>query len=149
MDVSGLLAQLNDARRIFIDSMIFVYALEDHPHYAPLSVAVLQHVESGRCPGVTSALTLAELLTAPARSGDRGAMRDYELYLTNFPHLAILPFTADMAGLVARLRATTGLRTPDAIQLAVARTAGCDVIVSNDRQWQGKAGAMRVVGLDG
>jgi hypothetical protein len=33
-------------------------------------------VEFERSQGVTSALTLAELLTAPARAGDRVAMRD-------------------------------------------------------------------------
>lgn len=149
MDVGDLLAQLADARRIFIDTMIFAYAFEDHPLYAPLALAVLAQVESGRCQGVTSALTLAELLTAPAQAGDSTAMRDYELYLTNFPNLTILPFTPEMAGRTARIRAGTKLRTPDAMQLAVAYSAGCDLVVSNDKQWSGKTGPMRLVGFDG
>jgi hypothetical protein len=60
-----------------------------------------------------------------------------------------MPFAPAMAPRVARIRAQSGLRTPDAMQLAVARTADCDVVVSNDKQWLGKAGAMRMVGLEG
>ena len=35
--------------------------------------------------------TLAEILTAPAKTGDRRALQDYEIYLTRFPNLRIVP----------------------------------------------------------
>ena len=54
-----------------------------------------------------------------------------------------------MAARTARIRAGANLRTPDAMQLAVAYTAGCDVVVSNDKQWAGRTGPMRLVGFDG
>jgi predicted nucleic acid-binding protein len=36
------------------------------------------------------------------------------------------------------VRAATGLRTPDAIQVAAARLARADAIVTNDHRWDGK-----------
>ena len=37
----------------------------------------------------------------------------------------------------ARLRASTGLRLPDAIHLAAAREAGCSTLVTNDDDSEG------------
>lgn len=40
----------------------------------------------------------------------------------------------------AFLRALTGNRTPDALQLAAAMSAGCRVLVTNDRRFRVPAG---------
>jgi predicted nucleic acid-binding protein len=128
--------------------MVFVYLLDDHPRYVELSAVVLSAVESGRLEGITTTVTLAELLTAPAQAGDERALRDYELYLTHFPHLTILPLDVGLARLAARTRVQSGLPLPDAVQVAAASHAGCDVIVSNDRRWRGKTGPLELVLLD-
>lgn len=99
-------------------------------------------IEQGAVTGVTSVLTLAELLTGPARAGNITALRDYELYLTNFPNLTLRPLDTEIARKVATVRAATGLRTPDAIQLATAELAGATAIVGNDKGWKGKTGAL-------
>jgi predicted nucleic acid-binding protein len=43
-------------------------------------------------------------------------------------------------GPVAQLCAATSIRTPDAIQLAVAVTAGCTDFITNDRRLPAVAG---------
>ena len=43
----------------------------------------------------------------------------YNLYLTHFPNLRLVPLDADLARETALVRAATGLRTPDAVQVAV------------------------------
>ena len=58
--------------------------------------------------------TLAEILTVPAKVGDR--MR--------FPNLEVAPLDVTLARETALARAVTGLRPPDAIQAAAARLAG-------------------------
>jgi predicted nucleic acid-binding protein len=120
---------------VVLDTMVFSYQLADHPHYAPLAAAVLTAVEAGHVSGLTTTLTLAEILTVPARAGDRQAMYDYELHLTRFPHLEIVPLDAGLARETALVRGATSLRIPDAIQVAAARLAGAGAIVTNDRRW--------------
>ena len=74
--------------------------------------------------------------------------QDYELYLTNFPHLSIVPLGLELAREAARVRGATGLRTPDAIQVAAARLAGADTIVTNDRRWVGRVPGPALLMLD-
>jgi len=135
MRPDDLVRDLAAHERVLLDTMVFSYQLADHPRYAPLAAAVLAAVEAGRVAGLTTTLTLAELLTVPARAGDRQAMIDYELYLSHFPHLEILPLDMDLARETAWVRGATGLPTPDAIQVAAARLAGAGALVTNDRRW--------------
>ena len=92
-------------------------------------------IESGALRGLTTTLTLAELLTLTARAGAPQAPADYELFLTNFPNLRVAPLDEAVARELALVRAATGLRTPDAVQVASARVHKADVILSNDRRW--------------
>jgi predicted nucleic acid-binding protein len=135
-------------RLVCLDTMVFSYQLSSHPRYSPLTTAVLAAVEVGQVAGMTTAITLAEILTVPARAGDEQALREYELYLTNFPHLVVVPLDADLARETALVRAATGLRTPDAIQVAAARRAGADAVVTNDRRWGGRVRAPALILLD-
>jgi len=77
-------------------------------------------------------------LAAPAQADNRRAMRKYELYLTHFPNLRIMPLDVALAREMALVRAATWLRMPDAIQVAAARLASADAIVTNDRRWVGR-----------
>jgi len=109
---------------------------------------VLDAVESGRVAGLTTTLTLSELLTVPARAEDQPALRDYELYLTHFPNLEIVPLDVALARETALVRAATGLRMPDAVQVAAARLGGCDGIVTHDRRWARRVAEPPLVILD-
>ena len=135
-------------RLALVDTMIFIYLLEDHPIYASLAATVLDAIETEQVAGVTSALTLTELLTAPAQVGDTRVMQDYELYLTHFSNLVIYPLDVNAAREAALVRGRTGLPTPDAIQLATAVVAGADVIVTNDKRWRGKVDNLNLLLLN-
>jgi len=139
---------LTGLRLVALDTMVFAYHLADHPRYSPLTTVVLEAVESGQIAGVTTTVTLAEILTAPAKTGDRRALQDYELYLTRFPNLRIMPLDVALARETALVRGETGLRTPDAVQVAAAHLAGADAIVTNDRRWAGRVVAPAVVVLE-
>ncbi len=148
MGVTELHGQLSHYRALFIDTMLLIYLLEEHPRYADLADVVMEFIENGTGNGITSTLTIAELLTAPAQAGDDKALRDYELYLTNFPNLEIVPLSVDLARQAARVRASTGLKMPDSIQIATALAAGADVIVGNDKRWRNRTEGLPVVLLD-
>jgi predicted nucleic acid-binding protein len=121
-----------------LDTMVFSYHLSNHPRYAPLTRVVLGAIESGEVAGLITTVTLAEVLTVPAQAGDRRAMLDYELYLTHFPNLHLVPLDAALARETARVRGVSKLRVPDAVQVAAARLAGADGLVTNDRRWLGR-----------
>ena len=148
MGVEELRDALSGYRLLALDTMVFSYHLSSHPRYVPLTTAVLEAIESGEVAGLTTTVTLAELLTMPAQANDRQAMRDYELYLIHFPNLRIVPLDDALAREVALVRAATGLRMPDAIQIAAAQHYGADAIVTNDRRWQGKVTGPVLVLLD-
>jgi predicted nucleic acid-binding protein len=57
-----------------------------------------------------------------------------------------MPLDVALARETALVRGETGLRTPDAIQVAAARLAGA--IVTNDRRWVGRVVTPAVVVLE-
>jgi len=148
MGVEELRQTLSGHRWLLLDTMVFSYHLSAHPRYAPLSRVVLEAVESGQVMGLTTTVTLAEILSLPAKMSDRTTMLEYELYLTHFPNLRWVPLDAALAREAAWIRGTTGLRLPDAVQVAAARQAGADGIVTNDRRWIGRVTTPPLVMLE-
>lgn len=133
--VERLRRAISGHKLLMLDTMVFSYHLFDHTRYAPLTALILEAIETGQVAGLTTTITLAELLTVPAQNGDRRAMREYELYLAHFPNLRIVPLDIALAREAAQVRAVTRLRMPDAIQVAAARLSGADGIVTNDKRW--------------
>ncbi len=127
---------------IGLDTSIFIYHLEDHPHYASLTEVILQSLEKGTNSGVTSYLTLMEILVKPKTGGFLDAARDYEYYLTSFPNLSLFPFGLEIARKASDLRAENKIKTPDAIQIATSICHGATGFLTNDRIFE------KVKGID-
>ena len=147
VEIETLRRQLGKYKRVFLDTILFIYLVERNPTYSALAETVLESVETGKLEAFISSLTLAELLTGPAQAQNVEAMRDYELYLTHFPHLNIIAVGPEHAPAIARARAVTGLRASDAIQIALAIVTAVDAIIGNDKAWKGKTGAIDYVML--
>jgi predicted nucleic acid-binding protein len=146
--VAELRQALASHHLLVLDTMVFSYHLGGHPRYRALTRAILEAIESGQVEGLTTTVTLSELLTRPAQAGDTQAMQDYELYVTRFPNLRLVPLDANLARETARVRAETRLRTPDAVQVAAARLYRADAIVTNDRRWQNRVHRPDLIVLD-
>jgi predicted nucleic acid-binding protein len=138
---------LSRHERVGADTVVFIYHLEDHPRYARLTQRVFEAWEEGRNSGVTSVITLLELLVKPKREGKREVARDYLELLSTYPNLTIVEVDIGLADLAADLRAKYGLRTPDALQLAAALQAGAGGFITNDSRLKGVA-ELEVVLLD-
>lgn len=117
-----------------VDTAIFIYFIEEHPLFLPLIEPLFQEVDKGRTELVTSALTLLEVLVVPYRSGDRLLAERYEALLTRSRGIQIAEISRDHLRAAAQLRAATGARTPDALQLVAALAGGCDTFLTNDRK---------------
>jgi predicted nucleic acid-binding protein len=77
----GLMADLGRGP-VSVDTVIFIYFIEEHPRFLPLLEPLFREVDSGRRELVTSALTLLEVLVVPYRSGDHLLAKRYEALLT-------------------------------------------------------------------
>lgn len=82
----------------------------------------------------TSALTLLEVLVVPYRAGNRSLAERYEALLTRGRGVQLVDLSHDQLRATAQLRATTGVKTPDALQLVAAIGSGCKTFVTNDRR---------------
>ena len=118
--------------RVYLDANVMIYASE-LPDAYPLLTAMLDRAERGEVATVTSALTLAEVLVLPIRTGNALVEDAYRTRLAGGSTLAVHDVTRDVLARAAALRASTAsLRPPDAIHLATAIVTGCDVFLSND-----------------
>jgi predicted nucleic acid-binding protein len=133
MAVMPILAQFLRRHRVLAaDTMVFIYHLQEHPRYVPATQVILDAWEAGSHQGVTSIITLAEVLVKPLRDGNDMAAEDYRRLLTTFPNLRLYDVTQSIAEAAARLRAVHGQPMPDMIQIATAVIAGATGFVSND-----------------
>jgi predicted nucleic acid-binding protein len=120
--------------RTGVDTAIFIYWIEEHPRFLPLVQPLFEDVAAGRRELVTSALTLLEVLVVPYRAGNADLARRYAEHLTHSRGIAVVDLTHDQLRLAAQLRAATGVKTPDALQLAAARSNACSAFLTDDRR---------------
>ncbi len=125
---------------IGLDTAIFIYYIEENPRYLPLVEPLFRAVDAGRLHAVTSAVTLLETLVVPYRRSDTSLARRYEELLTRSRGLLLVDLERPLIRAAAQLRAVSGLRTPDALQLTAALSHACTAFLTNDRDFPGLGG---------
>lgn len=130
---SGALNRIPTGSRIAIDTVSFIYFLERHPTYYRSAKNLFERIEKGKIEAVASTLVLTELLVPAFRADDLSRAQDVLRLLTHFPHLTLIEVTASIAFEASRIRATSSLRTPDALHLATALMQKVDWFVTNDK----------------
>jgi predicted nucleic acid-binding protein len=93
---------------------------------------------------ISSDRALMETLIGPLKAGDAALVNAYE-QLFQQAQTRLLPITQPILREAARLRATTKLRTPDALHAATSQQAGCVLFVSNDVGFRGVPGLPLVI----
>jgi uncharacterized protein len=135
--------------RVYWDSMLFIYWLEDNPRFAKRVAAIHGRMQERNDELITSAFTLGEVFAGAYRRGAAQAADGLRGVLTNLLS-EILPFTAETADWYARIRGNRGVSSLDAIHLACAAQAGIDLFLTNDNNLIGKIipGIQFIAGLD-
>ncbi len=100
-------------------------------------------VATGRNPASISTVTCAEILVRPFQHGP-SAVATAEGFLRHFDALGLADIDYDTAREAARIRATTGLRMPDALIVATAVVRASDILCTVDRA---QASAAESVGV--
>jgi len=66
-----------------LDTMLFIYSMEARSSYIPFLKAIFYYIEKGLAKGVTSIITLVEVLIKPLKDQNMQAVKNYKFLLTN------------------------------------------------------------------
>ena len=120
--------------RIYLDTNTWIYALEGYSEFRSELTLLFEQIQTGALTGITSELTLAELLVKPYQDQDLAQQARYKKAIANRQHFFIMPVLRDLLIDAAEVRAKTQLKLPDAIHAATAIRANCTTFLTNDRQ---------------
>jgi uncharacterized protein len=116
-----------------------IYFLRGVQPYDVIVNPIVRRVQGGNATLVLSTMSELEAVVKPLRDGNEEELARVEDLLVE-RRVRIMPVTRTLARHAGVLRAQHGFSAPDAIIVATAEAAGCDVIVGNDRQWRGRTG---------
>ena len=132
---------------VAIDTPASIYLLERHPDFGAAARELFAEIESGHVRACASMLVLTELTVPAFRKGEGELAHKAARYIEDYPYLRLMAVDMSVALSAARLRASHGLRTPDAIHAATALCAGAEAFITNDRRLKRleKAGLLHVL----
>jgi predicted nucleic acid-binding protein len=134
------MAHLTLSGRIYLDTNIFIYALEGYPIFRSVLTTLFNALDRGELTAVTSELTLAEVLVKPLLDHHAERQAAYLQALQPSTSLQIVPVSRDILIAAARLRADANLKLPDAIHAATAQLTGCAQFLTNDARFSSLPG---------
>ena len=116
---------------VYLDANGFIYSVEGVDPYRTLLEPMWRQARAGEFDVATSDITVLESLVKPLREGDEVV----EMLLRSMfdaREVSLIPATRELWEDAARIRADTGLKTPDALHAATALAIGCTAFVTND-----------------
>ncbi len=117
-----------------LDTQVFIYFIEEERRFLPLLKPLFEAIDHGDLVGVTSGLSLMEVLVVPYRSGNSALADRYEALLTNSRGLRFIEVDRRLLKAAAQVRARFKIRPPDAIKMAAALLGNCNSFLTNDRR---------------
>jgi len=122
--------------RVALDTSVFVYQLEAHLKYVRLTKEIFGWIEETGHGGVTSTITMTELLVKPYRDGNERGAKDFFALFSRYPNLEWVAPNLEICDSAAQIRAECRLKTPDAIEAATAIYCGVSGFLTNDLAYQ-------------
>jgi uncharacterized protein len=119
--------------RIFWDSMLFIYLLEDHPTFSPRTRQLLGRARRRGDSLFTSYLALGEVIAGAEKSPQPQKALAMRQTLDEMG-FSYLPFDNGAVATFSRLRGKQKVKIADAIHLACAASAGIDLFFTGDGQ---------------
>ena len=129
MDILNII----QGQQIYLDTNVWIYALEGYPSFVPDLTQLFQSIDSGDLTAVTSELTLAEVLVKPLMDGNLERQMAYQQAIKNSNVLYVAPVSRNVLIKAAQLRASVNLKLPDAIHAATALLTRCSTFLTNDK----------------
>ena len=129
---------------VYLDANGFIYSVERVEPYRTLLEPMWRQARTGEFDVASSDITVLETLVKPLREGDEVV----EVLLRSMfdaHEVSLIPATRELWEDAARIRADTGLKTPDALHAATALNADCALFITNDTDFRRVEGLPIVV----
>ncbi|MGA2216605.1 MAG: PIN domain-containing protein [Terracidiphilus sp.] len=119
--------------RIFWDSMLFIYLLEDHPVFSSRTQQLLDRAYRRGDTLYTSYLALGEVIAGAEKSSQpqKAVVMRQTINEMGFSYL---PFDNGAVAPYSMLRGKQKVKIADSIHLACAASAGIDLFLTGDKQ---------------
>jgi len=123
---------------VCLDSAPFIYFIDEDPRYISKVEKIFSEIANGNVLGVSSYLSLLEVLVKPMKEGAKNIALQYKNFMLSSSFLRLYPLDDQVAETAAELRARyygNGLKikTPDAIQIATGLLNGAEIFITNDK----------------
>lgn len=129
--------------RIYWDTMLFIYWIEDHPLHASRVLEIFESMERRGDSLCTSMFTVGEILIAPLKRRDAEAADQLRSFFRTTT-VDLVPFTDITAEHYAAIRAAHRVLPADAIHLATAAQSSVNLFLTNDQRLR----ALTIPGID-
>jgi uncharacterized protein len=136
--------------RIYWDTMLFIYWLEENPDFGKRVNAIWSRMQDRNDQLITGALALSEILAGAHKRGtDRARIQDVRSAFESAVS-EVVPFSAETADLFGQIKGSLRIPSADAIHLACAASAGTDLFLTNDQRLIGRIvpGIQFIAGLN-
>lgn len=134
------LAQTLTDRRVYLDADVFIYFLSGSSPWAQATGTLLAAAREGQLRAVTGEAVIAEVMVGPYRRRDPLQIRSVREFFDQPGFLEIVRHCEKCWDDAAMLRGTLDVPLIDALHVATAAQARCDVLVTNDQRMQSALG---------
>ncbi len=125
---------MTEFNKVFLDTAPLIYFLDNDIQFCGKMREILEFILNSGKKLITSSVTCEEYLVYPYRTANQ-EKADVFFEFTDDCHIDIIPITVEIAKKAAAIRAQfPHFKGMDAMQLAAAITAGCDMFLTNDKQ---------------
>lgn len=139
--------QLQNAKKIFLDTSPLIYWLEKNERYLDLLFPVFSSIHEGQKQAVSSHITLIEILAKPMLERRKDLVSKYKNLFLEETYLTVANLDGNSCEAAAYFKAKYRFKTPDAIQLGLAVSEKAEIFLTNDSQLK-KAHEIPVVCLE-
>lgn len=122
--------------KLFLDTAVFIYFLENNSYYADKVEHFLYEEIKNKSQSFTSTITIMEFCSKPFELGKIDLIDKFNSFLLDL-NVKVIPITEDIAINAAKLRSRfKSLKAMDSLQLSSSINFGCDRFISNDIKLQ-------------
>ncbi len=137
---------LKGVTKLFLDTAPVIYFVEANPNYLQVIESIFEKIDNGLA-AITSPVTLAECLVVPCRLGSTQLQQDFTDLIVDTNNITFTSIDKAIAQSAADIRARYNFSLPDALQISVAISAGCDAFLTNDVKLK-RLTELRVLAVD-
>jgi predicted nucleic acid-binding protein len=128
------LAEKVHGKLVGVDTSIFIYFIEKHVEYNKLLKNFFKKNLEGEIEIVTSTITLLELLVLPFKQSRKDLIKKYKNIFAESEHIELIDLNNEISEISARIKANSGIRTPDAVQIGTSVYKKADYFLTNDKR---------------